>query len=115
MSKAGLKWIETDIDILEDGTPIVLHDATLDRKTDRSDSFYSLNADDLNSIDAGSWFGPEIIPTLAQLVAFMNTHKINANIELKGNEEDETRSLELVRGVVTELEKLDDEREVIIS
>lgn len=118
-AEAGLTWIETDVDILADGTPIILHDTTLDRTTDRAGSFYGLRASDLDSIDAGSWFGKEFtgerIPTLAELVQFMNENKINANVELKANEEGAARSQELIERVVAELEKLDPEREIVIS
>lgn len=118
-AEAGLKWIETDVDIIADGTPIIIHDSTLDRTTDHSGDFYRLKLSDLEQIDAGSWFGPEFsserLPTLADLVAFMNLHEINANIELKANEQGSARSEELIERVVAELEKLDPSREIVIS
>ena len=33
---AGVTWIETDVDIIADGTPILIHDSTLDRTTNRT-------------------------------------------------------------------------------
>lgn len=118
-AEAGLSWIETDVDILADGTPIILHDTTLDRTTDRSGSFYGLVPADLDKIDAGSWFSPDFtgerIPTLTELVQFLNENKINANIELKGNTQGAKRSQELIERVVAELEGLDPEREIVIS
>ena len=59
LQNAGLTWIETDVDILGDGTPIVIHDTSLDRTTNRRGSYYGLEKSDLASIDAGAWFSPE--------------------------------------------------------
>lgn len=114
----GLTWIETDVDILGDGTPILIHDTTLDRTTNTSGSYYGLTKADLNDIDAGSWFGPEYegerIPTLRELVDFMNETGLNANIEFKSNEAGAKMSHLLVDNVLAELERLDGP-EVIIS
>lgn len=114
----GLTWIETDVDILGDGTPILIHDTTLDRTTNSSGSYYSLAKSDLADIDAGSWFAPEFagepIPTLSELVDFMNDTGLNANIELKSNEAGAQMSRQLVDRVLSELERLDGP-EVIIS
>ena len=53
---AGAHWLEMDVDILGDGTPVVLHDSTLDRTTDHSGSMYQIKVDDLKDIDAGAKF-----------------------------------------------------------
>ena len=70
----GINWIETDVDILGDGTPIVMHDTSLDRTTDHAGLYYDLEVADLASIDAGSWFSPDFagerIPTLSTVVDF---------------------------------------------
>lgn len=31
--EAGIKWIETDVDIIGDGTAVLIHDSSLDRTT----------------------------------------------------------------------------------
>lgn len=116
---AGAKWIETDVDILKDGTAIVIHDSTLDRTTDHSGGFYNLTVDDLGAIDAGAWFGPEYegtkIPTLKELVEFLNRNKLNANIELKQHETGKEGTLRMIDSVIADLDGLDDDREVIVS
>lgn len=115
----GAAWIETDVDIIADDTPIIIHDTTLDRTTDRTGSIYSLTMADLAEIDAGSWYGSEFaearIPTLAQVIDFVNARQINANIEIKQNEQGAARTTLLVDIVAQELERLDPERQVIIS
>ena len=117
--EAGATWIETDVDVLKDGTPILIHDSSLDRTTNRSGSYYDLTVSDLDGIDAGSWFSPEFagerIPTLAQLVAFMNKTGLNANIEIKSNEAGAQMSLQLVDAILKELEALDGPQVIISS
>ncbi len=118
-AEAGVKWIETDIDVLGDGTPFLCHDSTLDRTTNKSGSYYELKRADLAGIDAGSWFGNEFagesLPTLADLISLMNETRLNANFELKSNEAGKDLTVQLVENVLAEMEKLDPEREIIIS
>ncbi|KTF03585.1 Glycerophosphoryl diester phosphodiesterase [Trueperella bernardiae] len=115
----GLTWLETDVDILGDGTPILIHDTALDRTTNRSGSYYGLAKADLAEVDAGSWFSPEFarepIPTLRELVDFMNGTGINANIELKSNEAGAQMSHLLVDNVLAELDRLDGPKLIISS
>ena len=104
---AGLTWIETDVDILGDGTPIVIHDTSLDRTTNRSGSYYGLEKADLASIDAGSWFSPEFagqpLPTLEQLIELLNRRGLNANIEIKSNEAGGAMSMRLIDSILDAL------------
>ncbi|AVM62100.1 glycerophosphodiester phosphodiesterase family protein [Actinomyces sp. oral taxon 897] len=52
----GARWVELDVDVISDGTIIVIHDSRLDRTTNRTGPYYGLTAADLPTIDAGSWF-----------------------------------------------------------
>ncbi len=118
-AEAGANWIETDVDLIGDGTPIIIHDTTLDRTTNRSGIIYDLTAHDLDSIDAGAWFGPEYagerLPTLAQFIDFLNENSLNANIEIKQNEQGAARTEQLVRTVASELSRLNPDLQVIVS
>lgn len=115
----GVTWFETDVDILRDGTPVLIHDTLLDRTTNRSGSIYDLEATDLPEIDAGSWFGPQYqgqtLPTLAQLVDLMNEKQLNANIELKPHETGKAGCETLITRVLAELARLSPQRKVLIS
>lgn len=116
----GATWLETDVDVLGDGTVIICHDTTLDRTTNRSGGYYDLSAPDLEHIDAGSWFGSDFrgerIPRLSELIQFMNETGMNCNIELKSNEAGREMSLLLIDNVLAELERLDTAKcSVIIS
>lgn len=116
---AGARWIETDVDLLADGTPVLIHDTALERTTDRGGSIYGLRAADLAHVDAGSWFGPDFagerLPTLEAFIDFVNERGINANIELKANEQGAARSVELVDTLAAALERLDAGRQVLVS
>lgn len=116
---AGARWIETDVDLLADGTPVLIHDTALERTTDRGGSIYGLRAADLAHVDAGSWFGPDFagerLPTLEAFIDFVNERGINANIELKANEQGAARSIELVDTLAAALERLDAGRQVLVS
>lgn len=115
----GARWVETEVDIIADGTPILIHDTLLDRTTDRSGSIYDLTAADLDTIEAGNWFGPQFggtrIPRLADLITLMNETGLNANLQLKPNEQGAARSLQLIDAVAAELGRLHPSCQLIIS
>jgi glycerophosphoryl diester phosphodiesterase len=84
--RAGATWTETDACLLGDGTPVIFHDATLDRCTDRTGSIDSITAADLTAVDANQShpaLGPQPIPTLAQALAFAAETGMGLNLELK--------------------------------
>lgn len=111
----GVRWFEFDVGLISDGTAVVIHDDTLDRTTDATGPVAVLTGPDLATIDAGAWFGPEFagerIPTLRQVLELMNELQLDANLEIKPGPD---HSL-LVATIMTELERLDPERHVIIS
>ncbi|WP_042273317.1 glycerophosphodiester phosphodiesterase family protein, partial [[Clostridium] dakarense] len=117
--KNGIKWFECDIDILKYKTIVISHDETLDRCTDKTGSLYNLYKEDLEKIDAGSWFSDEYegekIPTLDELIELINKYKLNVNFELKSccGEKDLTEAL--IKRFVEAINKLDKDREIIVS
>lgn len=114
-----MAWFEFDVDVLGDGTVVVVHDDTLDRTTDHRGSYYRLTAADVPAIDAGSWFSPafegEPLPTLAAVVDLMNELGLNANLELKAGRGGGALQRALVEGAARELERLDPGRGMIVS
>ena len=91
----GAAWIELDVDVISDGTVIVIHDSRLDRTTNRSGSYYDLTAADLAQVDAGSWFADaegahpyagESLPTLRAALDVVAQTGMNVNVELKSCE-----------------------------
>lgn len=117
----GLNWIETDLSITKDEDVFIIHDDKLDRTTDQTGSIETVDNEVVAEADAGSWYSDkftgEKIPTLDQLIEFLNQNKLNANIELKGVVGDDANYLadKLVLKFSKALRKLYDDIELIIS
>ena len=66
----GLDYVEIDVQQSKDSVLYILHDATVDRTTDGSGRIADLYADEIDELDAGSWFGEEFrgekVPKLAE-------------------------------------------------
>jgi glycerophosphoryl diester phosphodiesterase len=56
--RSGADWIEFDVRTTADGVPVVIHDRTVDRTTDGTGSVWDLTVDEIDRLDAGSWFAP---------------------------------------------------------
>jgi glycerophosphoryl diester phosphodiesterase len=52
----GADGLEIDVQLSADGVPVVIHDQTLERTTDRSGPVRALTADELSRVDAGCRF-----------------------------------------------------------
>jgi glycerophosphoryl diester phosphodiesterase len=68
--RAGATLVEFDVRTTADGVPVVIHDRTVDRTTGGSGAVWELTADEVRSLDAGSWFSPAYagvrVPLLAE-------------------------------------------------
>lgn len=82
-------YIEIDVQMSKDGELVIIHDTTVDRTTDGSGFVGDLTLEELQQLDAGSWFSDkyaeEQIPTFAEV---LDTYrgKIGILIELKSPE-----------------------------
>ena len=54
--EAGADGIELDVRLSREGVPVVIHDATLQRTGLRSEAVATLSAEQLATVDVGSWF-----------------------------------------------------------
>jgi glycerophosphoryl diester phosphodiesterase len=86
----GTKWVEFDVRLCRDATPVICHDDTTTRTTNLADKkIIDLSLEEIKQLDAGSWFSPEFsgetIPTFAETLQFLAKHNMQANIELKSN------------------------------
>lgn len=119
---AGFTWIETDADMLEDGTVVLVHDASF-RRTGRTSARVSTStSEDLPGIDVGRWFSARYansrVPTLANLVDLMNQTGLSANVELKLSDPTPERIDDYIDTLIRGLKRLDPEslrNRVIIS
>lgn len=88
----GADYCEVDIRLSSDGVAVLMHDATVDRTTDGTGATSLLSADQLTSLDAGSWFGSafigEPVPTLeeAYLLAKEKGKQLYLDIKVLGME-----------------------------
>lgn len=57
--KYGVDYMECDLCISKDSVFYVLHDSTLDRTTNGTGNIIDWMSADIDTLDAGSWFGPE--------------------------------------------------------
>lgn len=84
--RLGAKAVEFDLRLTADGTPIVLHDETVDRTTNGSGPVALLDRFDLLTLDAGSWMHARFtgirIPTLDEALLAISPHA-RPVIELK--------------------------------
>lgn len=83
----GVQWVEFDVMQAACGEPIVFHDETLERTTNGQGEVHAFSYAFLRTLDAGAWFdlrfSAEKIPSLSQVIAFLNQYSIKANIEIK--------------------------------
>lgn len=93
----GLNWVEIDVQLTRDGTPVVIHDQTVNRCTNGRGKVGDHELQQLQQLDAGSWFGEafrgEPVPTLEQLLSLCRELAIKVNIELKSYHEEDAEPL----------------------
>lgn len=83
---AGADGLELDVHLSRDGVPVVLHDETLDRTSDGRGPVDELTLEELQRLDAGSWFSPDFagekIPPLQDLLRWGGS-RLRFNVEIK--------------------------------
>jgi glycerophosphoryl diester phosphodiesterase len=85
----GCSWVEFDVRLTADGAPVLCHDATLDRTTDRTGPVSARSLAAIRQCDAGSRFSPvfagETMPTLDEALALAAELGLGVNIEIKSD------------------------------
>jgi glycerophosphoryl diester phosphodiesterase len=128
----GSDFIEPDLQLTRDGQLIALHDETLERTTDVSEVFpdrfredvvrgepvrrwhaVDFTLEEIRSLDAGAWFGPEFagerVPTFAEVIELARG-RAGIIPETKSPEVYHDLGLSMERLVVADLERFDLER-----
>ncbi|MCY8927838.1 glycerophosphodiester phosphodiesterase family protein [Bacillus subtilis] len=86
--KMNADMIELDVQLTKDRQIVVIHDDRVDRTTNGSGFVKDFTLEELQKLDAGSWYGPafqgERIPTLEAVLKRYHK-KIGLLIELKGH------------------------------
>ncbi|MCG6656536.1 glycerophosphoryl diester phosphodiesterase [Halomonas campisalis] len=87
--RAGCDWVELDVQLLGDGTPVIWHDATLKRCSDSRGKLVDLDLPRARRLDVGAWFGDafrgERMATLQEMLALIEALDMGLNLELKVN------------------------------
>lgn len=82
----GADMLELDVQLSKDGQVVVIHDSTVERTTNGQGKVGDLTLEELQKLDAGSWyhteFKGEIIPTLAEVLEHYGG-RIGLLIEIK--------------------------------
>jgi len=83
----GFSAVEFDVMLTKDLVPVVVHDEELGRTVAGKGLICQTSAQDLFSLDAGSWYAPGYaqarVPGLLQVLEFCTRHGIWMNIEIK--------------------------------
>lgn len=83
----GARAIEFDVTVSADGTPVLMHDEDLNRCTNATGPVILKTLDELQALDAGSWFrgdfAGERIPTLEQVLGLAMDRGLAVNLEIK--------------------------------
>lgn len=79
--EAGATWLELDVHLTADGSPVVIHDERLERTTDGCGLVRATSLRELRTLDAGRG---EKIPLLSEVLALITADRV-LNIELKGH------------------------------
>lgn len=86
--QAGADAVEFDLHVASDGTPMLLHDDTVDRTTDGSGAVATLGLEALRDLDAGSWFdrdfAGEPVPPLTEALESLGDRVDRIYAEVKG-------------------------------
>ena len=86
---AGASWVELDVQLLGDGTPVIWHDADVSRCSDSRRKLRNLDWEQAQQLDVGGWFSDafagERMASLEAMLNLLNALNMGANLELKVN------------------------------
>ena len=79
--EAGADMIETDVHLTRDGYLVLIHDDRVDRTTNGRGRVDEMTLAELKELNAGDTSAYEEIPTLEELLVFVEHKNITLNIE----------------------------------
>lgn len=88
--KYGIQWMECDVCISKDSVFYILHDSTLDRTTNGEGPISDWISTDIDTLDAGSWFGGEFagqrVPRFADLLRKAHDNGLNITVDFRSGD-----------------------------
>ncbi len=99
-ARRGVSWVEIDVCLLRDSTPVIIHDAKVDRTTDGVGALADLDWAAVSHLDAGSWFATrfagERVPRLDEALAEVQSLGLGLNLELKTHGDEGERLVDAI-------------------
>jgi len=87
--QAGIRWVELDVQLLGDGTPVIWHDRDVSRCSNGTAALAHLDGERAQRLDVGAWFSAayqgERMARLDEMLALLNALDMGLNLELKIN------------------------------
>jgi glycerophosphoryl diester phosphodiesterase len=87
--RLGIDWVEVDVRLSKDGVPMLMHDYELNRTAGLNATIDSMTAEELEKLDAGTWFNGayagEPVPTLAETLLLIISLDMAVNLEIKAD------------------------------
>ncbi|MGC3872422.1 glycerophosphodiester phosphodiesterase family protein [Halomonas sp. GXIMD04776] len=94
---SGARWIELDVQLLGDGTPVIWHDSGVRRCSNGRGKLRDLNTERAKRLDVGSWFDAtfrdERMATLDEMLELIEALELGLNLEIKVNRGRDARAL----------------------
>lgn len=103
-AEVGTRWVELDVTLLQDLTPIVHHDATLDRCTDAQGELANVKRSDLEGVNFAAQYPDwpfEPAPFLVDVLDRLQRLDMGLNLEIKRH----SHASELIAQVVVDTVK----------
>ena len=86
-AELGYRGVEFDVMLSADGTPVLIHDETLERTTDGRGRVADTSDAELARLDAGSWYGEQFagepLPSFGDAAGLCLALGLWANVEIK--------------------------------
>ena len=83
----GAAWVEIDVRTSRDGVMYLMHDKTVDRTTDGTGIFSELTSDQIDRLDAGSWYAKEFagepVPRFESVMRWAKQHNVKVYVDIK--------------------------------
>lgn len=84
---AGARWVELDVQLLGDGTPVIWHDAGVSRCSNSRGKLRKMDWAKAQKLDVGGWFSDsfagERMASLTAMLELLNELQMGANLEFK--------------------------------
>ncbi len=106
----GVLAIELDVQLTKDLIPVVFHDETIGRLTNKVDnrSIQELTLEDVRQLEVGGWFSPEYhgepIPTLQEVLQMLPPH-VHLMVEVKDHQNNQAQTAKSVAATLNQYGK----------